>query len=443
MMSDTAEKLFGRSPTFLVLVAAGVVLGAGAYLFFVHDRIAEEEKRERVSLITSRKAPRPNRWNIQCIDTMKESRDRARGKLRDASYDSDISRQVRAIAETGANFVAVDTPYDEEFVPFLRRWVRAARDNGLGVWFRGNWSGWEGWFDYPKNMSWKDHIRETKNFIAKNPDIFSDGDIFSPCPECENGGPGDPRQKGTVAEYRKFIIEEYDETGEAFASIGKNIRVFYPSNRDVAKLVMDVETTRALGGFVVIDHYVNDPVQIARDVEDIARTSGGTVVLGEFGAPFDGRSMITDDEQAQWIEDVLRGLSDLKNFEGVNYWIHTGGPTELWKENGDARSSVALLRDFFLPRIVYGTITDGFLCPVRGARISSDFVETFSGSDGGYELRNGDISARKIYSSASGFSERIEPVDFSDTRIIRRDIILGAAKSPSPFESISVFPKCR
>ena len=66
------------------------------------------------------------------------------------------------------------------------------RKHGLSVWFRGNFSGWEEWFGYPKIKAYE-HINKTRNFIINNPELFADGDIFTSCPECENGGPGDPR----------------------------------------------------------------------------------------------------------------------------------------------------------------------------------------------------------------------------------------------------------
>lgn len=85
--------------------------------------------------------PDPKWWAFQSVDTMKHSRDLAREKLHDDSYDAVIDREVRSIADIGATHVAIATPYDEEFVPYLKRWVSAARKYHLAVWFRGNFSG--------------------------------------------------------------------------------------------------------------------------------------------------------------------------------------------------------------------------------------------------------------------------------------------------------------
>ena len=132
-------------------------------------------------------------FQVQSIDTMKYSRDTAREKLKDVKFDEVIDAQIKNIAATGATHVSLGTPYDEEFLPFLKRWVAAARKYGLKVWFRGNWSGWENWFDYPKFKDGKVHSEKTKKFILENSNLFEDGDVFTACPECENGGPGDPR----------------------------------------------------------------------------------------------------------------------------------------------------------------------------------------------------------------------------------------------------------
>src|SRR3989344_5428418 len=103
------------------------------------------------------KASSTNWWEIQSIDTVKYSRDLAREKAKDSSFDEVIDTQVRLIAETGATH-------------------------------------------------------------------FEEGDIFSSCTECENGGPGDPRRSGDVAGHRNFLTEEYKITNDAFRKIGKNVR---------------------------------------------------------------------------------------------------------------------------------------------------------------------------------------------------------------------------
>ncbi len=319
-------------------------------------------------------------WDVQAIDTMKYSRDLSREKLFDPSFDIEIAAQMKNIASTGATHVAIATPYDKVFEPMLRRWVAAARKERLKVWFRGNWSGWEGWFGFAR-ITRAEHIRKTKEFLAANQGLFANGDIFTACPECENGGPGDPRTTGDVAGYRKFIIMQHDLASKAFADMKKDVATNWQSmNADVARVVMDKGTTSAMGGIVAIDHYVKDPKQLARDVDAIALQSGGKVVLGEFGAPIpDLNGDMTEQQQAAWVKSALQALSLSKNLVGVSYWVNVGGSTKLWNENGSPRPVVAVLQQYFRPKIITGkvrgiwaTISDAEVISSEGVAVRTD-----------------------------------------------------------------------
>ena len=256
-------------------------------------------------------------WSFRSLDTVKYSRDVAREKLDRPDFDLTIDQQVQEIASTGASHVAIGTPYDSEFLPFLRRWVAAARKYHLNVWFRGNWSGWEGWFSYPR-ITPAQHQTLTQEFILHHSDLFVDGDVFTACTECENGVLGDPRNTGQVVAYRQFLIGEYQQTKKAFAKIGKNVRSNFDSmNRDVALVVMDKETTAQLDGLVVIDHYVASPDNLSKDVRGIAKKS------------------------------VLVRLSQLPELVGLNYWVSVGGSTQLWDDLGNARPAANILSIFY------------------------------------------------------------------------------------------------
>ena len=186
-----------------------------------------------------------NYWDIRSIDTMKYSRDQAFSKLNDPKFDQEIETQVANIKSTGANYIAIGTPYDAQFLPFLKRWVSEARKNDLHIWFRGNFSSWEGWFGYKKGMSLAQHTQKSILFIKNNPDLFENGDIFSSCPECENGAIGDPRTTRKVVEYRSFIISETAQTTLAFEQIKKDVSTnFWSMNGDVANLIMDKSTSQ-------------------------------------------------------------------------------------------------------------------------------------------------------------------------------------------------------
>src|SRR5690348_15537528 len=72
-------------------------------------------------------------WPVESIDTVKYSRDLARQEATDEGFSQVIDQQMAQIASVGATHVALGTPYDEEFAPFLERWVASARAHGLHV----------------------------------------------------------------------------------------------------------------------------------------------------------------------------------------------------------------------------------------------------------------------------------------------------------------------
>jgi len=279
---------------------------------------------------------------------MKYSRDLAREKGTVKSFAKLVDTQVSLIAKTGATHVAIGTPYDEEFLPVLQLWVKTARKYKLGVWFRGNFAGWEGWFDY-KKIDRETHNKEIEKFILKNPELFQDGDIFASCPECENGGPGDPRITGDIQGHRNFLIKEYQTTTKAFKTIHKNVLSGFNSmNFDVATVIMDTETTQKLGGIVVVDHYVLSPSKTVEDLNQLSHNTGGLIVLGEVGAPIpDIHGKMTEDEQALWIESVFNALKNSPSIIGVNYWTGFGSSTQIWDSEYKPYKAVQTITSFY------------------------------------------------------------------------------------------------
>jgi len=328
-------------------------------------------------------------WQFQSIDTMKYSRDIAKEMLNNDSFNETIDRQVQIISSLGATHVAIATPYDAEFLPFLAKWVQAARKYNLNIWLKGNFSGWEGWFGYPA-IDRSTHILKTKEFIINNSDLFKNGDIFSSCPECENGGPGDPRFTKDVIGYRNFLINEYETTKKIFAQIGKEVRTnVFPMNGDVAKLIMDKNTTQALDDLVCIDHYTASPDQFAEDIEILAKQSGGKIVLGEFGAPIpDINGKMNDSQQAEFVQKLLLALYKNKNLvAGVNYWTLTGGSTKLVNTDLTPRPAAGVIKNFFQPTIVSGTVTDPVGRPIGRALITTtDGINEQSNAEGKFSF---------------------------------------------------------
>lgn len=348
--------------------------------------------------------PRRSYWEYQVIDTMKYSRDLARQMLGDASFDQTIETQVRHIAETGATHVAIATPYDEEFIPFLTRWVEAARANGLRVWFRGNLSGWEGWFDYQK-IGEREHIQKVQDFITGHPELFQNGDLFTSCPECENGGSGDPRRTGNVEGFRRFLIESHQSADAAFRSIGMFVDTrLYSMNGDVARLVMDEKTSVALGNVITVDHYVKMPEKLEQDVRAFGKDGARKVFLGEFGAPIpDIHGKMSGADQALWLDQSLSRLVRIPNLIGASYWLSVGGSTELWTDKGEARPAVAILKKYFHPNLVHGFVTDELGRGIGQASVSTGRYSTETDSHGHFELRFLDDTDGMISVVANGY----------------------------------------
>jgi hypothetical protein len=308
---------------------------------------------------------------VRSIDTVKYSRDLARQKLTDSSFDLEIDKQMMQIAQSGATHVAIGTPYDAEFLPILKRWVIKARKYGLKVWFRGNLSGWEGWFDYPK-IDRATHINNIQNFILSNKDLFEDGDIFTSCPECENGGPGDPRI-GDLKGFRTFLINEYSITKKAFLKINKKVTAnYYSMNGDVAFLVMDKATTKALDGVVTVDHYVKIPLDLENDIKLLAENSSGKIVLGEMGVPIpDINGEMTDKAQAEWIAQAFARIKLMPQVIAVNYWTNKGSSTALFDDSGVPKTSALVLRKVYTGNNARGIVTDNNNLPVANATVST------------------------------------------------------------------------
>lgn len=346
-------------------------------------------------------------WEFQSIDTMKYSRDLSREKLNTPSFDLTIDTHTRNIAATGATHIAIATPYDEEFLPILKRWVAAARKYKLKVWFRGNWSGWEEWFDH-KKITRQEHLAKTRNFILQNPDLFEDGDIFTGCPECENGGPGDPRMNGDAEGHKKFLIDEYEMSQKAFKQIGKKVKTNFNSmNGDVAKLIMDEKTTKALGGLVVVDHYVKTPEQLNNDITALALQSKGKVILGEFGAPIpDIHGEYTEEQQAQWLDEAMAIIGTNPHLVGLSYWVDVGGSTQLW-ENERPRKAVDSLHAFYEPELLFGNVLDERGKPIKHATVSYGNKHTVTDNEGLFTLLYVPINTPVIVKADSYIEKKV------------------------------------
>ncbi len=306
-------------------------------------------------------------WKYQIIDTMKTSRDLTLYKMNDKNFDVDIRKELKQIKALGATHVAIDSAYDEKYLPWLIRWINAARKEKLNVWFRGNFSGWHGWFT-PKNMTRKEHKKAVEKFILDSPDLFKDGDSFTACPECESGGEGVPITENEVKDFRQFMLEEHELVDNAFKKINKKVNTNWLSiNPDVAKKVYDEETIMRIGNFLTLDYFVKDVTQLQEGLDYFkSRFPNSQILIGEFGAPIpEINGDMTEEEKAKFIEQVFMYLASRNDIVGVNYWVSSGSTTELLDSKLQKNASGKVIEKFFKPKLkhvqvrVINTLNEG------------------------------------------------------------------------------------
>ncbi len=355
-------------------------------------------------------------FEMQAIDTMKSSRDLARQKSNDASYTVEIDRQMNLIKRSGATHVAIDTPYDEEFIAYLKRWVKSARDHGLLVWFRGNFSGWEEWFGYPR-MNANEHLSALEHFLTSNPDLFVTGDLFSPCPECENGGPGDPRSTSKRNEFNDFLEKEKNAAIQAFKTSGKDVKVVFSMNADVART--ELASKNFVGGsqIVAIDHYVPKASDFVEDVKEISDKMKRNIAIGEFGAPVpDLHGDLSEADQASYIMALLRGLYEQEERTPlINYWTLTDGTTALVRENGGPKAVYSALKAFYAAPAVSGSVIDtsGTGIPHAVVKVSGTLYAREASDEGLYRIFLPSIF-KEIVFSKEGYKSATVTIDSAE-----------------------------
>jgi hypothetical protein len=332
-------------------------------------------------------------WKYQCVDTMKDSRDNARNWANRADLPQLVAGEISTIKAMGANCVAIGTPYDDEFIPYLKVWVNQAHGQGLRVWFRGNLSGWEGWFSYPILNSTSEHNQKIARFINNNPGLFHDGDIFTPAPEPEQGKViGDPRDSDAQkTEYLKFLVDSYNNCVLAFSLI--NIKVtcgYFSTNGDIAKNILTPEVVAQIGNVVVVDHYVASPETLVNDLVALHDKFNVKVMLGEFGAPIpDINGNMTESQQAEFIDGVLSGLVQHQDIiEGVNYWTLANSSTALLNNDSSPKKAVDVIKHYYIPAQVKGTVATKTGKKISGAKVvsASGSGQTITDQNGQYSL---------------------------------------------------------
>ncbi|HSW96320.1 MAG TPA: carboxypeptidase-like regulatory domain-containing protein [Candidatus Saccharimonadales bacterium] len=378
--------------------------------------------------ILSQNVSNASLWQYQCIDTMKISRDSARSEAQNENVAQEVEQELTIIKKLGANCVAVATPYDEEFVPFLKIWVQEARKKNLHVWFRGNFSSWEGWFNYPKGMTTQDHIQKTRQFIISHPDLFENGDIFTPATEAENGW-----GKGYVPEsdypiFRQFLVDEHTNAQEAFGQIGKTVVTNWLSmSGGLAKNMLDGPTIQALDNTVTIDHYVKTPEDMKSYIDYFSNNFHARVVLGEFGAPIpDINGVMTNQEQASFVDSIFYTLyQEHDTIYAVNYWTLNNSSTALVDANNNSKPVTDVVKQYYQPTTLIGKITDELGDAIGEAKVSINNGEntTVTNFYGQYSIHTPILSI-KLLAFKNGYTMQQLTTTVSSGAKVQHNIIL-------------------
>lgn len=330
-------------------------------------------------------------WEYQCIDTMKTSRDKARAWKNNAQLQLHIHKEIHVAKTIGANCIALGTPYNSEFLPYLKLWVQEARKENMHIWYRGNFSEWEGWFEYPKNMTESRLHTNTRSFIEENPELFQDGDIFTAAPEAENGGPFDQVEINEYQQFRRFLIKEHSTAEHAFNTINKDVEINWMSmNGGLAKRMLDADTVLQLGNVVTIDHYIKNSEEMGEFIQYFYDTYKAQTVVGEFGAPIpEINGNMSEAQQAQFVGELLHELYIYKDkVKGINYWTLYDGSTALVDFDFRQKLVAHVIKSYYRPRVVASVVTadDGTMLEGVHIRTPDKTSATYSDSKGSFSL---------------------------------------------------------
>lgn len=273
-------------------------------------------------------------WTIQSMDVMKYSKDAICNQPSSATIDTMTS----VIASSGANFVAISTPYDNptcgSSINLTNAWITSARAKGLHVWHRHMSLSFEGIYDTPKTKDLTAYTKQIVDYILNNADQFRDGDIFTPTPEPDSAGiagvsycPG-ICQFSSADEYNRWIQTTQSAVKDAFVKIDKKVQVGYyghsgfivwgENNPDwTGKGFLTQATVDSMDGVIAMDTYpetYNGTMVKSLDGAH-ARWPNARLVIGEWGTITSGNS----EEKMQEISAALTA-AERPYIDGINYW---------------------------------------------------------------------------------------------------------------------------
>ncbi len=294
---------------------------------------------------------------IQSIDSMKDTKDTICGQ-RPLDW---INKWLDKAVELGANYVAISTPYENpscgDALSYTKTWVKAIRAHGMHVWHRHMPLSFEGIYSTPKTTG-NNYLDLISNYIKNNPDLFENGDIFTPIPEPQNGGiqgitycANSVCQFQSAAQFNQWLRDAMTTAKNAEQAIGKDMKIGYygfdgfvawgDKNPDWHGILED--STVAQMGNITIDHYP----ELVGETMDQSLTALQTkypttpIVIGEYGT-------VNGQNVDQEVQDTMTAAKNHK-VVGFNYWQFgpSGSGEQLINTDFSNRSSFYKVQSFY------------------------------------------------------------------------------------------------
>lgn len=247
-----------------------------------------------------------------------------------------VSEQINLIKSLNANYIAISTPYDDPAV--MKEWAEAIHQAGLHVWFRSHWLNWEGDENHPSNMTIKEYLDRTENFIKANQSLFKSGDALTVCVEPEQVFTARGTDVYDWYSYNKFVIDQIDVASRAFSDIGLDGEIYtnwISMNGWVVQNALEKETVEKMG-LITVDHYPDQKTilpaetaaqNLSNDLDKIYQKWQKPIILGEWG--YNIEQEVTDFDQKEVLNKTFEQLSTKKYLIGLNYWAHMGNTSRL------------------------------------------------------------------------------------------------------------------
>ena len=151
--------------------------------------------------------------------------------------------------------------------------------------------------------------------------------------------------------------------------------------------------------------------------------------LGEFGAPIpDIHGIMSESEQAEWIDQALKKLIQTQDVVAINYWTAMASTTELWNNDYSPRQAVSALTKYFEPINLTGTIKDEKGQSLKEITIKGK-EKTLVVTDDTYAIPV--LDKESITFSKHGYVSLNLTVKAENTKDVQKDIILTKSY-PSP-----------